>query len=88
MATVPEAQESRQGLIKDQFNSFTTGNELKPDSLLDYEKCISDPKYDDNPQISFKNAEFLMDFANEAGLPMRGHTLVAFTDSRWFLQSH
>lgn len=84
-ATVPEAQESRQGLIKDQFNSFTTGNELKPDSLLDYEKCISDPKYDDNPQISFKNAEFLMDFANEAGLPMRGHTLVWHSQTpRWF----
>ncbi|NLL01267.1 MAG: hypothetical protein GX271_11495, partial [Clostridiales bacterium] len=40
-ATIPEAQESRQGMIKEQFNSFTTGNELKPDSLLDYEKSIS-----------------------------------------------
>ena len=84
-ATIPEAQESRQGMIKEQFNSFTTGNELKPDSLLDYEKSISDPIYDDNPQVTFKNAEFLMDFAQEAGIPMRGHTLVWHSQTpRWF----
>jgi endo-1,4-beta-xylanase len=84
-ATIPEAAESRQGMIKEQFNSFTTGNELKPDSLLDYEKCISDPKFDDNPQITFKNAKFLMDFAQEAGIPMRGHTLVWHAQTpRWF----
>ena len=84
-ATIPEAQESRQGMIKEQFNSFTTGNELKPDSLLDYEKSISDPKYDDNPQVTFKNAKFLMDFAQEAGIPMRGHTLVWHAQTpRWF----
>lgn len=84
-ATIPEAQVSRQGLIKEQFNSFTTGNELKPDSLLDYNKSISDPKYDDNPQITFKNAEFLLDFAREAGIPMRGHTLVWHAQTpRWF----
>lgn len=84
-ATVPEAQESRQGLIKEQFNSFTTGNELKPDYLLDYDKCISDPKYDDDPQITLKNVEFLLDFAQEAGIPMRGHTLVWHAQTpRWF----
>lgn len=84
-ATIPEAQEDRQEMIKEQFNSFTTGNELKPDSLLDYESSISDPKYDDNPQVTFRNAQFLMDFAQEAGIPMRGHTLVWHAQTpRWF----
>lgn len=84
-ATVSETPKSRQGLMKDQFNSFTTGNELKPDSLLDYQTCISDPKYDDNPQVTFKNAQYLLDFAKEADIPMRGHTLVWHSQTpRWF----
>ena len=82
--TVYEASESRQGLMTEQFSSFTIGNELKPDSLLDYEKSISDPKYDDNPQVTFKNVEYLLEFAKKANLPLRGHTLVWHSQTpRW-----
>lgn len=84
-ATVSETTLDSQKLMKEQFNSFTTGNELKPDSLLDYDKCTSDPKYDDNPQITLKNAKYLLEFAKEAGMPMRGHTLVWHSQTpRWF----
>lgn len=84
-ATTSEISPERQELIKEQFNSFTAGNEMKPDSLLDYETCISDPKYDDNPAVTLKRAKELLDFAQEAGIPVRGHTLVWHAQTpRWF----
>lgn len=83
--TVSEIPPDRHDLIKEQFNSLTTGNELKPDSLLDYAKCISDPIYDDNPAINFRNAKPILDFAMEANIPVRGHTLVWHAQTpRWF----
>ena len=84
-STVSEAAPSLHELLNQQFNSLTIGNELKPDSLLDYETCISDPKYNDNPAISFKNAAYLLEFAKESGIPVRGHTLVWHAQTpRWF----
>lgn len=83
--TASEIPVNRQGLIKEQFNSLTPGNELKPDSVLDYEKCISDPKYDDSPAVSFKRAEPILEFAKDADIPVRGHTLVWHSQTpRWF----
>ena len=83
--TVGEIAEYRQGLIIEQFNSLTPGNELKPDSILDRMTSISDPKYDDNPAVKFDRAKPILDFALEHGLPLRGHTLVWHSQTpRWF----
>lgn len=83
--TVGEIAEYRQGLIKDQFNSITPGNELKPDAILDRMTCISDPKYDDNPAVKFDRAKPILDFARDNGLKLRGHTLVWHSQTpRWF----
>lgn len=83
--TAGEIPPNRQELIKQQFNSLTPGNELKPDSLLDYSTCISDSKYDDNPAVSFKKAEPILEYAKEANIPVRGHTLVWHSQTpRWF----
>lgn len=83
--TASEIPPNRQELIKQQFNSLTPGNELKPDSILDYSTCISDPKYDDNPAVNFKRAEPILEFAKEANIPVRGHTLVWHSQTpRWF----
>lgn len=84
-ATAIEIPANRQELISQQFNSLTPGNELKADSILDYNTCISDPKFDDNPAVSFKRAESLLEFAKEAGIPVRGHTLIWHSQTpRWF----
>ena len=84
-ATVPELALKRQELIKQQFNSITPGNELKPDSVLDYATCISDKKYDDNPAVNFDRVMPIFEFAKKAGLKMRGHTLVWHSQTpRWF----
>lgn len=83
--TANELSEERKKLILEQFNSITCGNEMKPDSLLDYEACISDPKYDECPAISFSRATPILDFAYENGLSLRGHTLVWHSQTpRWF----
>lgn len=83
--TAGEISPNRKELIRQQFNSLTPGNELKPDSLLDYETCISDPRYDDNPAVNFAKAEHILEFAKEAGIPVRGHTLVWHSQTpRWF----
>ncbi len=84
-ATVNEISPDRQELISEQFNTLTPGNELKADSVLDYETSISDPKYDDNPAITFKNVETLLDFAMDNDLQVRGHTLIWHSQTpRWF----
>lgn len=80
-----EISRTRKELITQQFNSITPGNELKPDSLLDYDKCISDPKFDDNPQVKFDNMTNTFNYAVSAGLKMRGHTLIWHAQTpRWF----
>ena len=80
------ANEAFQELVKTNFNSFTMENEMKPDSLLDYNTNISDPqKYNENPAISFARADAGLQFAKENGLKMRGHTLVWHSQTpRWF----
>ncbi len=83
--TASEIPYERQELIKQQFNSLTPGNELKPDSVLDHATSISDPIYDDNPAISFERVKPILDFAQKANIPVRGHTLVWHSQTpRWF----
>jgi endo-1,4-beta-xylanase len=80
-----ELSPARKELIAEQFNSLTAGNELKPDSLLDYATCISDPKYNDNPAVKFDRAKPILDFAQKNGIKFRGHTLVWHSQTpRWF----
>lgn len=83
--TASEIPPIRQELIKQQFNSLTPGNELKPDSVLDHATSKSDPKYDENPAVNFDRAKPILDFAKEANIPVRGHTLVWHSQTpRWF----
>lgn len=83
--TASEIPPERRELIKEQFNSLTPGNELKPDSILDHATSISDPKYDDNPAVKFDRVIPILDFAQEADIPVRGHTLVWHSQTpRWF----
>lgn len=80
-----EIPPNRQELIKQQFNSLTPGNELKADSVLDYATSISDPKYNDCPAVNFDQVRPILDFARQANIPVRGHTLVWHSQTpRWF----
>ncbi len=85
-ATVSELSgDDRKNLIKQQFNSITPGNELKPDSVLDRTTSLSDSKYDESPAVNFNRVKPILDYAKENGLLVRGHTLVWHSQTpRWF----
>lgn len=72
--------------VKQEFNSITLENELKPDSVLDADKCLSDPEtYNENPAITFDNAKAALDYAQANGIQVRGHVLIWHSQTPdWF----
>lgn len=61
-------------LVKKNFSSITTENEMKPDYILDHDKTLE--AEDGLPVINMENVDKIMNMAEDAGLKMRGHTLV------------
>lgn len=61
-------------LVKKNFSSITTENEMKPDYILDHDKTLE--AEDGLPVINMENVDKIMKMAEDAGLKMRGHTLV------------
>lgn len=59
-------------MLTDDFNSVTFTNELKAYSLLDW----GVRQKDGMPALNFTKADKMMDFAQSAGLKVRGHVLV------------
>lgn len=68
------SEEDRVAQIKENFNSITMENEMKPESLLDWEG--SEKSKDGMPAIKEETLEKALKAAQEAGIPLRGHTLV------------
>jgi len=71
------------------YNSLTFGNELKPESVLDYDATIAYMEANGgdqvNPQITLRAARPLLEFAKEHNIPVRGHTLVWHSQTPdWF----
>lgn len=80
-------------LILKHYNCLTFGNELKPDSVLDYNATIAYMEANDgdqsNPQVSLRAARALFEFAKENNLPVRGHTLVWHNQTPdWFFKEN
>lgn len=74
-------------IITQQFNSITAGNEMKPDYILDYEKSISDSRYDLEPAVKFNQVDDILEFAQKNNLIVRGHTLVWHSQTpTWFFK--
>ncbi len=61
-------------IITKDFSSITCENEMKPDYILDYDATLK--AEDGMPQINVDNLEHIMTMAEDAGLKMRGHTLI------------
>ena len=69
--------------IKENFNSITMENEMKPESLLDWE--ASEKSKDGMPVIKEETLKKALETAKEMGLPLRGHTLVWHSQTpEWF----
>lgn len=64
--------EKHKNMLKGDFNSVTFTNELKAYSLLDW----GVRQKNGMPALNFNKADQMMDFAQEAGLKVRGHVLV------------
>lgn len=77
------SEEDRVTQMKENFNSITMENEMKPESLLDWEG--SEKSKDGMPAIKEETLEKALKAAQEAGIPLRGHTLVWHSQTpEWF----
>ena len=64
-------------LIKQQYNSITSENEAKPDSLIDIETSKSDlEKYQESPAVKLDGLKQVLEFCRANGIKYRLHTLV------------
>lgn len=86
------AQGATKDLILKHYNSLTLGNELKPDSVLDQalsQKYVQETGDDTVPQISLNEADEMLKFAGENGVPVRGHVLVWHSQTPdWFFKEN
>lgn len=73
-------------VITQHFNTMTMGNEMKPENILDYDTCASDPeKYNLEPAVKFDAFSSALQFAQENNMLVRGHVLVWHSQTpRWF----
>ncbi len=69
----------RMEFYKSQFNIFTPGNEMKPDSLLNVGECIKAVRKSGDQtevRVKFDSCIPLLDWAQENGVKIHGHTLI------------
>ncbi|MGN0622216.1 MAG: endo-1,4-beta-xylanase [Porcipelethomonas sp.] len=83
------APQSTKDLILKHFNSLTPGNELKPESILDKNACLSMAAAGDdtNPQVNIASARTILNFCRDNNIPVRGHVLVWHSQTPdWFFK--
>ncbi|SEW26942.1 endo-1,4-beta-xylanase [Ruminococcaceae bacterium KH2T8] len=69
-------------LVDTEFNSVTPENELKPESILDAATTLADPAaYNECPALDFSNAIPILEYCQENNIPMRGHTLIWYSQT-------
>ena len=73
-------------LVKQQFNSFTFENEMKPDALLNRDATQKGyPDTNTEPVLNFGGIKKGLDFAKANGFGVRGHTLCWYSQTpKWF----
>lgn len=75
--------ETQSKVITDNFNSITMENQMKPESLLDWEG--SENSEDGMPAIKEDVLDMILKEAKDKGLSVRGHTLVWHNQTpAWF----
>lgn len=94
-ALVPSdlSSKSTMALVEKHFSgSLTAGNEMKPDSVLDHDACVSyaEETGDDTvPQISFSAAKPFLNYCQKNQIPVRVHTLVWHSQTPdWFFKEN
>lgn len=77
-------------LIKQEFNSMTCENNMKPMYILDWEENLAHPDVHDlEPAVTFDKCRAFLDFAKTNNIPMRGHTLGWHNQTpKWFFHEN
>ena len=72
--------------VKQQFNSITMENEMKPAYILDEAKSKSNLNaYRESAALNFNSYKPAMEYAKNNGIKMRGHTLIWHSQTpEWF----
>lgn len=80
------AKTNHMELVKQQFNSFTYENEMKPDAMLLQTSCQNGlPGTYTEPVLNLKGLDSGLTFAQKNGFGMRGHTLCWYSQTpKWF----
>lgn len=75
-----------EAVVKEQFNSFTFENEMKPSALLDAQACQGGyPGTNEEPVLKFSSIDKGMKWAMDNDFGVRGHTLVWHSQTPdWF----
>lgn len=74
----------RSKLLTTHYNSITVKEELYPENILDYDKCVSSSKYDTNPALDFSGLDVILDYAYDNTIPVRASKLIWYNTPRWF----
>lgn len=70
-------------MIRENFNSITMENAMKPEALLDQRAC--EESGDGTPQINTESLDEVLSLAEKNNLPVRGHCLVWHNQTpEWF----
>ena len=77
---------NQMAVVKNEFNSFTFGNEMKPDSLLNRDATVKGyPETNTEPVLQFIGIQNGLNFARDNGFGVRGHTLCWYSQTpSWF----
>lgn len=69
-------------MINQEYNSITLENEMKPENILDLETSLSDlDTYNECPALDFSGVTETLDWAQENGIVVRGHTLIWYSQT-------
>lgn len=85
------ASKPQMKLVSKHFSgSFTIGNEMKPDYVLDQNATlayIAETGDDTNPQINLSSCADVLQYCSDNNIPVRGHTLVWHSQTPdWFFK--
>ncbi|OPZ22236.1 MAG: Endo-1,4-beta-xylanase Y precursor [Firmicutes bacterium ADurb.BinA205] len=84
----PNELNSGASFLKENYNSITPENELKPDSILDQQACQQRGN-NVNTQVNLSRAAQTLKFCEDNGISLRGHTFVWYSQTPdWFFREN
>lgn len=83
-----EFNSSEKAIINKHFNSLTIGNEMKPDSVLDYDATVAymeETGDQTTPKVTLSKAAPILKYCEANGMEIRGHVLAWHSQTpKWF----